>query len=83
MIGTAPDDLVPIGKFQKILLYILETALESELFKSSKNVFFSLLVQLYTTTFNNDTGDLQTLLVNKELVERGGALWVEHPVVTA
>ena len=45
--------------------------------------FFSLLVQLYTTTFNNDTGDLQTLLVNKELVERGGALWVEHPVVTA
>ena len=81
MIGTAPDDLVPIGKFQKILLYILETALESELFKSSKNVFFSLLVQLYTTTFNNDTGDLQTLLVNKELVERGGALWVEHSVI--
>lgn len=38
------------------------------------------IVQLYTTTFNYDTNAHETRLVNKELVERGGALWVEHSV---
>ena len=76
MIGTA-EDLVPIGKFQTLFCSIL---LEIRFLTFKLKCIF-LTVQLYTTTFNNDTGDLQTLLVNKELVERGGALWVEHSVI--
>lgn len=38
------------------------------------------IVQLYTATFNQEKGQLESILVNKELVERGGALWVEHSV---
>lgn len=38
------------------------------------------IVQLYTQTFNSENGQLDTVLVNKELVERGGALWIEHSV---
>ena len=39
------------------------------------------IVQLYITYTDENSGELETRLVNKELVDRGAAQWVEHSSV--
>jgi A-kinase anchor protein 1 len=39
------------------------------------------IVQLYIVYTDEDTGELVTRLINKELVDRGAAQWVEHSSV--
>lgn len=36
------------------------------------------IVQLYSTSLSKETNEIETKFVNKELVERGAAIWVEH-----
>jgi len=40
------------------------------------------IVQLYITSFNDIKDELETRFVNKELVDRGHAQWIEHSVVS-
>jgi hypothetical protein len=39
------------------------------------------IVQLYIVYTDEDSGELVTRLINKELVDRGAAQWVEHSSV--
>jgi len=36
------------------------------------------IVQVYSSSINETSGEIETRFVNKELVERGAAQWVEH-----
>ena len=36
------------------------------------------IVQMYSSSINEHSGEVHTRFVNKELVERGAAQWIEH-----